>query len=275
MIGDVLEKAGWRQGAIVKPADNAGILKSISHKYDDELILIIASQSCDIANNDIESDPYIEVSIARCVNKLNGNLTNNKNPRTLHAHLQVCTEDAAIVRKQLIEIKAFEKLCVPKEYFGNLAPDESTLLDDIDLGGYVAWLAARYSRPALPTEFNDRISVSDPNDKLRKKAKGNNEQLSGIYVEIIPDAEIPKEQNYKVNLLGLVSSGFEGDLAKVEAALEEYAEVMRQAKMDVTVALRKESEVSIALIKRFKRFYYDDLSFKAGAPLPLEVEYLL
>lgn len=275
MIGDELEKAGWRQGAIVKPADNAGILKSIGHEYDDELILIIASQSCDIANNNIESDPYIEVSIARCVDKLNGNLTHNKNPRTLHARLQVCTEDADIVREQHIEIKAFEKLCVPKEYFGDLVPDESTLLNDIDLEGYVTWLAARYSRPALPTEFNDRISVADPKDKLRKKAKGTNEQLSGIYVEIIPDAEIPKEQNYKVNLLGLVSAGFEGDLANVEAALEEYAEVMRQAKMDVTVVLRNESEVSIAVIKRFKRFYYDDLSFKAGAPIPPEVENIL
>jgi hypothetical protein len=50
---------------------------------------------------------------------------------------------------------------------------------------------------------------------------------------------------------------------------------MRQAKMDVTVALRNESEVSIAVIKRFKRFYYDDLSFKAEAPLPPEVEYIL
>lgn len=63
--------------------------------------------------------------------------------------------------------------------------------------------------------------------------------------------------------------------ANVEAALEEYAEVMRQAKMDVTVVLRNESEVSIAVIKRFKRFYYDDLSFKAGAPIPPEVENIL
>lgn len=275
MIGDELEKAGWRQGAIVKPADNSEILKSIGHEHDDGLILIIASQSCDIANNNRESDPYIEISIVRCVDKLDGNLTHNKNPRKLHARLQVYTEDADIVREQHIEIRAFEKLRVPKEYFENLAPDESTLLNDIDLEGYVAWLAARYSRPALPTEFNNRIAAADPNDKLRKKAKGTNEQLSGIYVEIIPDAEIPKEQNYKVNLLGLVSAGFEGDLAKVEAALEEYAKVMRQAKMDVTAALRKESEVSIADIKRFKRFYYDDLSFKAEAPLPPEVESIL
>jgi hypothetical protein len=275
LIGDKLEKAGWRQGAIVKPSDNAGLLKPIDHKHDDELILIIASQSCDIANNNIESDPYIEVSVARCVDKLNGNLTYNKNPRTLHARLQVCTEDADIVREQYIEIKAFEKLCVSKEYFENLAPNESALLNDIDLEGYVAWLAARYSRPALPTAFNDRLSVADPKDKLRKKAKGTNEHLSGIYVEIIPDAEISKEQNYKVNLLGFLSAGFEGDFTKVKAALEEYAVVMREANMDVTVALRMENDVSIAVIKRFKRFYYDDLSFKTGAPLPPEVEGVL
>jgi hypothetical protein len=133
-------------------------------------------------------------------------------------------------------------------------------------------LAARYSRPALPTEFNDRIAAADPKDQRRKKAKGINKHLSGIYVEIIPDAEIPKNQNYRVNLLGLVSAGFGGDLTKIEAALEEYAEIMRQAKMDVSVAVRSETEVSIAVIKRFKRFYYDDLSFRDGTPLPPEVE---
>lgn len=275
LIGDKLENAGWRQGAIVKQTENNKLLVSIGKSFDDGLFLIIASQSCDIANNNIDNDPYIEISIARCIDKLNGNLTHNKNPRMLHASLQISTGDADVVRDQYIEIKAFEKLCVRKEYFEALAPDESILLNGIDLEGYVSWLAARYSRPALPTEFNNRIAVADPKDKLRNKAKGSNEQLSGIYVEIIPDAEISIEQNYKVNLLGLVSAGFQGDLAKVDAALEEYAVIMRKANMDVTVALRMESEVSIAVIKRFKRFYYDDLSFKTGAPLPPEVESVL
>jgi len=271
LIGDELEKRGWRQGTIVQQTDNKEILELLNFPHEDDLILIIASQSCDIANNNIEDDPYIEVSIARCIDKSNGNLTHNKNPRSLHSSLQIHTEDTDIVRKQNIQLKAFDKLIINKGYFKHLTPDRNCLLSDSELEGYVAWLASRYSRPALPTEFNNRIATIDPKSKLRKKAKGSNEQLSGIYVEINPDTELPKGENYSVNLLGLVSAEFEGDLEKVEIALNEYAAIMRQANMNVVAVLKKENEVSIADIKRFKRFYYDDLSFKNNTPLPPEV----
>ena len=85
----------------------------------------------------------------------------------------------------------------------------------------------------------------------------------------------PEKMPIGVNLLGLVSAGFKGDLAEAELALNKYAEIMRRANVDVAAVLRKENEVSIAEIKRFKRFYYDDLSFKGGAPLPAEVETIL
>ncbi len=275
MIGNDLEKLGWRQGAVTQQADNPGIFESVGHDYEDGVILIIASQSCDITHHNIENDPYIELSIARVIERPKGNFTHNENPRTLHACLQVHTEDTDITQEQHVEIKAFEKLFVPKRYFVNLSPNEGILFNAIYLEGYVAWLASRYARPALPTEFNNRIAALDEKGKLRKKAKGANEALSGIYVEITPDTEITEERNYSVNLLGLVSAGFDGDLVGVEESLQQYAVVMRQAGMDVAVALRKESEVSIADIKRFKRFYYDDLSYKAQAPLPLEVKNVL
>jgi len=94
LIGDELEKAGWRQGAIVKQTDNKKLFESIGRAFEDELILIIASQSCDIANNNIASDPYMEISIARGIEKLDGSLTHNKNPRTLDASLHIRTDDA-------------------------------------------------------------------------------------------------------------------------------------------------------------------------------------
>ena len=275
LIGDKLEKAGWRQGSIIKSVDTAEILEFIGHSNDDSLVLIVASQSCDITYSNLKSDPNIELSVARRVETINGNLTHNKNPRVLHTTLQIRTNDADIYRKQHVELKAYEKYAAPKECLIDLTPDNDSLLNATHLEGYISWLAARYSRPALPTEFNNRISAVDPKEKLRKKAKGANEQLSGIYVEIIPDAEIPRENAYRVNLLGLVSAGFEGDLAEAELALNEYAEIMRWANVDVAAVLRKENEVSIAEIKRFKRFYYDDLSFKGDAPLPAEVETIL
>lgn len=275
MIGDELEKAGWRQGEIIKSTDTTKIQDLIGHTIDDSLILIVASQSCDITCKELAIDPYIELSVAKRIEKLDGNLTHNKNPRLLHATLQIRTNNVDIYQEQHVELKAYEKLTAPKNCLLKLTPDGGSLLKATHLESYVSWLAARYSRPALPTEFNNRISAVDPKDKLRKKAKGANEQLSGIYVEVIPDSDISEDNIYRVNLLGLVASGFDGDLDETERALNSYAEIMREANMDVTVALRKESEVSIADIKRFKRFYYDDLSFKTGTAIPPEVETIL
>lgn len=271
MIGEQLEKLGWRQGSIIRRSDIPDLLNFIGKEPESELILIIASQSCDIANNNIELDPCVDISIARRVAKHNGNLTFNKNPRQLHSELKVFTEDENVLSREYIEIKAAERVSLPKEHLATIEPDTSMLLENEHLNHYVKWLASRYDRPALPTEFNQRVSEADPKGKLRKNAKGLNEKLVGIYVEIHPFGEISKDKNYSVNLLGLVSDGHDGDLHKVEQSLLPLTEILRAAKMDVKVAVRSESDTSIATIKRFKRFYFDDLSFKESAPLPPEV----
>jgi hypothetical protein len=70
--------------------------------------------------------------------------------------------------------------------------------------------------------------------------------------------------------MGLLPAGYEGDTQKTVKAMEKYAGVLRAAGMEVFVAIANETEVSLATIKRFKRFYLDDLSLRADAPLPPE-----
>jgi hypothetical protein len=158
---------------------------------------------------------------------------------------------------------------VPKKCFLNLTPNTNCQFASDAFRSYVYWLAARYSRPALPTAFNDRLR--NASNKLRKKAKSTNTQLSGLYVQISPDGDIQKEERYSVNLLGVVSAGYDGKTDEAMNRLNEYAEIMRNANMDVVVGLKKENDISVATINTFKRFYYDDLSFRLGAPLPSEL----
>ena len=270
MVGSQLEEAGWRQGSVVKPSDLQRLLDIIDIPYEADLVLLLASQSCDIANNNIDSDPCIELSIARKIEAPKGHLTYNKNPRTLHTHITCRTGDDNVFTEENLELRAFERVTIPKENLVGLQPDLDRELEDRQLKSYVAWLAARYSRPALPTAFNDRVSAADPKGKLRDKAKKGNEQLVGIYVEIIPDAEVKDDESYNVNLFGLLPAGFVGDKSKAENAINAYAEVLRNAGMEVVPTVRREDEISIAVIKRFKRFYLDDLSFREETPQPPE-----
>jgi hypothetical protein len=272
LIGSHLEKAGWRQGSIVKPENIQALLEAAGHAYEPNVILLLASQSCDVANNDIESDPYIELSIAKPIAAEEGHLTHNKNPRILHTSISCRTGDENVATVTHLEIKAFEKLFIPKECLKDLQPEQDKKLEQQQQRSYVAWLAARYSRPALPTAFNNRIKDADPRGKLRKKAKQGSLCLTGIYIEITPDAEIGEGESYSVNLMGLLPADFKGDTTKAEGVINAYAEVMRTAGMDVTAVIRKEDEVSVATIKRFKRFYLDDLSFRDNAPLPPDIQ---
>ncbi len=272
MIGEKLEKAGWRQGSLVRTHDIGVLLKQSSFHNDENPIVIVASHSCDIAHNSLENDPYIELSIARKISSSNGNYTFNKNVRVLHTTVLVRTETPEIYVELFVELKAYDKISIDKSLLVDLTPDPGRFLINKELDCYVSWLSYRYVRPALPTAFNDKIASADPKGKRKKKAKLLNQHLSGIYVEISPDAEILDDQIYRVNLLGLVPADFNGSIKSIESVLEEYAEIMRDVDMNVSVAVKRESEVSLATIKRFKRFYYDDLSLKGNTPLPPDTQ---
>ena len=262
-IGGQLEEIGWRQGSILKNGDINQFIEVVNENP----ILIIASQSCDIANS---NDPYIEISVGITIETQNGNNTFNKNARTLHTEVLCRTNNTEIYERRFLELQAFEKIQVPKEQFLELSPDNEMLLSGKYLDSYACWLAARYSRPALPTTFNNLIDSVDPKNKRKKKAKQMDSSLSGIYVEIFPDAELSKEEIYRVNLLGLVASDFNGDITKLEESVNSYADIMRKAGMVVTVSVKPEDQISVAMIKRFKRFYYDDISFRSDSPKPFK-----
>lgn len=275
MIGNQLEEAGWKQGSIVRSENIHSIADAIKLPFDNNFIFLVASQSCDIANNNIDLEPYVEISLARSIDKINGNYAHNKNPRILHTQIIRRTNDSSVFSEKYIELKAFDKFFIKKEVFKELKPDLDRVLHDRQLKSYVAWLAARYSRPALPTEFNNRIDASiDPN-KLKDKVKKGGAQLLGIYVEITPDTEIKESESYSVNLLGLLPAGFSEDLTKIKSMLDAYQDVLEKAGMEVESALLTEDKVSLAVINRFKRFYYDDISFKKKTPLPPEVDNIL
>lgn len=271
MIGDQLESSGWRQGSVVRKSDIPDLLDFVGMNLASDIYLIVANQSCDIVNNNIALDPSVELLVGRPIPKKDGNLTFNKNPRQLHTELKIFTGDLDLFSLEYIEIKIAERVHVPKEYLATLSPDCSTRLEADQLECCVNWLATRYNRPALPTVFNDRISSADPGGKLRKKAKGLNDKLSGIYVEIVPFRELQYGENYSVNLLGLVAAGNEAHIKQAEDSLANIASILKAAQMEVKTVVRGEAEISLAHIKRFKRFYFDDLSFKDDTDLPPEV----
>jgi len=271
LFGSKLEEAGWRQGSVIRKLDLVTLKKLAKIDSIDETVVILVSQSCDIANNNNAEEPYVEVLVCKTINGPNGNFTHNKNPRKIHTELLRRTSDSNVLSSQFIECMAFKKVLVPKAFFVGKTPDDDTRIEEEQLNHLKNWLSARYTRPALPTEFNNRVDAIDKKDKRKKKAKKLNKHLSGLYVEITPNSEIEENENYSVNLLGLLSPAFNGEIEEPKASVEEIADIFKLAGMDASSAVLKEDQVSIATFRRFKRLYYDDLSLKEGTELPPEV----
>lgn len=270
MLGSVLEDSGWRQGSILSDDDFNQLFPQFQNSG---RIAIVCSQSCDIANNNMSYDPRVEFAIANVISKVDGNLTHGKNPRRLHTTIQELAGGIDLAREVHVDIIACERALIGKDDLQGMTPCQRRRLGLSELKSFVWWLAARYSRPALPTVFNDLIRDADPKgSKMKSAAKKLNASLSGVYVQIHPEAEIdPAAGKYMVNLLGLVAPSFAGDKDQLERELAEVGAVLTDAGMDVKVRVVKESEISVAVFSSYKRFYYDDLSFRDSTALPVEV----
>ncbi|ARG38648.1 hypothetical protein ACXLRP_003443 [Acinetobacter baumannii] len=265
-----MEEKGWLQGCIIYGEDLAIINKLLMDPLPEDAVLVAASQSCDIANL---SEPYIEFSIGTVIPKIDGNFTFNKNPRKLHLSFEhELNGNISELKVELIASKKIqiEKECLPKTF----EPNQSFALTAHNIGIYVDWLASRYKRPALPTQFDRRFDDAWRKKKRLKQSESVSEFLIGIYIKIYPEIEL-KTEPYDVQLLALVVP----DLAReqfshIENLLKQYVESMREAGfiLDTEQPFRitTEAKISVATLKQFKRFNLDELSHKHEHPLPSE-----
>ncbi len=265
-IGNIIEQSGWRQGSFIQSCDIDKILGSSEGSYcRDNIALLVASQSCDLVHHCIEAEPYVEVSIAREVRSENGNLTYGKNPRRLHMSAEALVPG----ERKSYELIAHEKVKVSRRLLAELKPDQNIRLESTVEAVYVAWLAARYLRVALPSSFNDLI-VGKASKKLKAAIQKAND-LSGIYVSLEPDRELREAEKYSVNLLGLYPESFSGKQADVEIVIKNISDVLESVGMTVKHAVQSETKVSVSVIRRFKQLDYDDVSFKANTEIPVKI----
>ena len=265
-----MESLGWLQGSVVK-RENVSQLLELAGKSelmaDQDILLIVASGSCDVANG---ADPVVEFSIARSIARVDGNFNYNKNPRCLH-----CNLESALLSQLCVDLKAHEKVMILKDHIPiNIAPDTEIRFSQNELNFYVDWLAARYKRPAFPTEFDRRIDSAWDKGKRKKVAAKVSDKLIGIYAKVYPDTEITAPQNYAVDLLALVVPNLTPEDQKdIQDLIAKYKKALVDAKMDVGIEkILTESKVSIATLKQYKRFNLDELSYRNDDPLPPEIK---
>lgn len=247
------------QGAVLPPtACKSGDLNGLD--FADEDLLIVISQSCDIASDD-EHD--VEVHVARAIAAVDGNNTHRKNPRTL----DLDTEIAGV--RRLLRISQAERRRVPRKRLAKAEP--AGVLPEPHVQMLARWTAARYTRPALPDAFNERRRAA--RERVAKAAKRGGVDVSGVYVALNSELELPDDEPYEIFVLGTVPHDVAVDPRRWKtacAAVNEIVEALRGPGIVVVEAdTRSEANVSLEDIKQFARLELDYMSERGGI-MPVE-----
>lgn len=143
-------KSKYRQGVVLTEAVAAQTLAGIGRGQR----AIVISHDCDIACDDMDKEPHIEVILAAVVTDENHAFLQTKNPRQLHL---------AFIHqgnKCVLDLFATEKRRISKESLIGTDPDPDFLLTEDNRQILQRWLAVRYRRHAFPDKLNSCIKRS-------------------------------------------------------------------------------------------------------------------
>ncbi len=277
-VGSELIKAGWAQGAIIKHEDLKQLLPSEAESTN---FGIIASQSCDIAYNKIDIDPFIEISICTLIEKPKKAQLFARHPRLLDLQIQellpddgIISENSDIIGEISANLIACNKVSIKKTLLLDYVPDPSKRIVDPDFKGYVQWLGSRYTRPALPDDFNNQIRKAEKKNRkynLRKIAESLAPEISGLHIEITPNRDLEPGEKYSVNLLCLVTEQNKCKVSVLAETITPLKELFELAGISIDPHIREEKKVSVATIRRFNRFYLDDISTRDDSSQPVVI----
>ena len=225
-----------------------------------EVTYCVVSHPCDVVSISFDRDPFVELIPTEFVLAADGNLTFGKNSRRLHLQHE----------ESILELTADAKFKIDRSLLISMNPVGA--LDEAGRRLLASWLASRYARPAFADEFNLRMGSA--RTSIAKIVKGAGAHMSGIYVGTTL-AELTTDTSYSLTVVvTMLIDDFEdsGKFASVSEACDQIDVAIRQSEgIDLlSLELVSEDAMSLDSLRRFARWDYDDLSFRAGdeATLP-------
>jgi hypothetical protein len=229
---------------------------------------LVVTQSCDLVHPDYGNEPVVE--IFRCESlgpdyQPDGNLTAGKNPRSLLVRLSIAGIDS------WFQLRSNGRALVPRHRLATIDPDASVVVTDAAVRILQRWILNRTIRTAFPDAFNER--TQKVRSKLESRLKKGGASLLGLYIKLSSWDELPRDQGYAVDFVGLVDEGLDREHRKrIERLLGEVARAFEEtdgiASCDYQV--QDEEQASLNLLRTHRLFPLDFLSLgdKSGGDLP-------
>jgi len=188
MAGDAVawtRDTPWRQGHVltVEAVKTLGLVHTGGLE---SACVVVVSHDCDLANDDLDAEPQVEVIVGCIPAKPNGNFSWAKSPRTLHFEIERSGTSV------LVELVATFKALVPKEALGFYEPNPDWSMSGQSLATLRAWLAVRYNRVAFPDAFVERLRDCKITNALQKLVEPNHKSLSHIFFDVDGGRELDR-----------------------------------------------------------------------------------
>ena len=258
----IIKDKGWRQGSVLSATLLGDLIADglIPGSFSHLDIAIVISHDCDVTHVSLASEPTVEVLIGQRVDAAHPDFIESKSPRKYH--LKIGNDDTAAT----LEFLAHQRFAFSRQRLAIYQPESSLALSQDEISRIALWVARRYTRAAFPDEFNKRTRAVT--QKVRGRLKKNISLFSGIYL-FLQDEELEAEKSYNVDVCGVMfKEKFEqetlrtkaqGLIGGVEAALNGCEGV------DVGESeVRPDDEFSLNDVRFWKRWDFDELSFRAG-----------
>lgn len=252
--GERLRALGWHQGALVEIP-----CASLANEKVDPQRAIVASQDCDIvALTSIERDVDLLPVVLK--DEPEPDLLFGKNPR----QLCVALDDG---RYGTIDVR--RRLTLAKESLSTIPPLAQSSVSEKDRKVLAKWLAKRYSRPAFPDAFNERLA-SQRRKLERLSKRDESKTLTAVFMMLDTEEELDSSRDYKV-VLWFACRRPDVQIPEQRATLEKYAGDLVAAFEScegirvIEFELRTHDEITLADLELMKRFDWD---FRSQAQKP-------
>jgi hypothetical protein len=225
----------WRQGRVLQAATVAAL--NLRHNIDQAAALVVVvSHDCDLANDNLDAEPDVEVIVGRLVEAANGNFSWGKAPRTLHLSM---TRDGGLVT---VELVATSKRLISKRELAQFEPDAGFDLDGQGLAVLRSWLGARYNRSAFPDPFVNRMAATKLDAKLAKTLEPHGALISVVYFDVDGGRIVDREEDspYALSIVLVYPAGDDPEASadaadEVANAVQRMCEQRLASRMDIVL----------------------------------------
>lgn len=253
MFYEKIKHNGWLQLSVLSEELQDAVNKDFSVnaiKKDD--VLIVLSQSCDVLHHDFDKEPHIEVLVANKVEKFNKSFSDSRHPRILQFYVN---SDG---NKILLQAESHNRIVFPRKLLADYVPKKNI---KILLGDNVIpmWIGKKYFRIALPDIFNLRLKTQIK--AIKKLMERGHEPIERFFLSINTFDELADDQNYKIEILGVVSNKYK--LSEANNLMTKLEGIIKDCK-GITASnfsARMDSDITLKVISYYVAWTpYDYLS---------------